>query len=587
MKSQYLAIHLSNHPLREQLNSTAFSSWRGSGKIIFGIGIIYLLFSGMALSGTVADFRKTLSIEENAWLDAHPVIRFTGDPNYAPVEFVDKTGQYQGMGLDYLNLLTTRLGVNFKRVESTTLYDALKLVREGQADLLPVVAETPKRKQYLSFTAPYLRFPAVMITARPDVDHWNPEALKAMKVAVVHGYNWEDWLSREYPDVALVLDPDIETALRTTSFGLADVMIGDIATTTYSIDKTNITNLRVAHQFEENLPISMAVRSDLPILRALLDKALANISEEEKQAITKKWIHLEPPIWWKNPTFRLVAWSVSGVLTGVILVALAWNRTLARKVRQRTLELEEAHQRLMQSAKLESVGRLAAGVAHEVKNPLAILQMGVEFLGAELPKESDAGAVIRDMEEAIQRADGVIKGLLDFSREKKLDMRKTDLNQVVRDSLKLVHYELGHHNISTEEDLNPELPPINADPDKLKQVFINLFMNAIHAMKCDGKLRVTSEVKRLKKAADGGKATGKFRPGGRVIVIKVEDNGTGIEPAKVGNVFDPFFTTKPVGQGTGLGLSVSRTIVELHGGTISLNNRDGGGASVVLMFKTN
>ena len=551
------------------------------------LSFMSLFFCDMAVSGAVADFRKTLSIEENAWLDAHPVIRFTSDPNYAPVEFVDKTGQYQGMGLDYLNLLTTRLGVNFKRVESNTFYDALKLVREGMADLLPVVAETPKRKQYLSFTAPYLRFPAVMITARQDVDHWNPDALKAMKVAVVHGYNWEDWLSHEYPDVALVLDPDIETALRTTSFGLADVMIGDIATTTYSISKTNITNLRVAHQFEESLQLSMAVRSDLPILRAVLDKALANISEEEKQAIAKKWIHLEPPVWWKNPTFRIVACSVLGVLTFVMLVTLAWNRTLARKVRQRTLALEEIHQRLMQSDKLESVGRLAAGVAHEVKNPLAILQMGVEFLGAELPKESDAGAVIRDMEEAVQRADGVIKGLLDFSREKKLDMRKTDLNQVVRDSLKLVHYELGHHNISIEEALNPELPPINADPDKLKQVFINLFMNAIHAMKRDGKLRVASEVKRLKKGTREGEASGKFHPGDKVIVIKVEDNGTGIEPAKVGKVFDPFFTTKPVGQGTGLGLSVSRTIVELHGGTISLSNRDSGGASVVLMFKTN
>lgn len=534
----------------------------------------------------MADFRSMLSGEETAWLNAHPLIRFSSDADFAPVESVDEEGHYAGMGADYLELVGLRLGVRFERVAASSWYESLKLVREGQADLLPVVVETKQRAQYLQFTAPYLYLPAVVITARGDVENWSLETLRTMKVAVVHGYYTEDWLSRDYPEIELVQTPDIETALQITSFGLADVMVGDLATTSYFIGKTNISNLRLALQLKQNVGYSMAVRNDLPMLRGLLDKALANISEDERQAIAKKWIHLESPVWWKNQAFRLAALSVLGSLLIVILVTLAWNRTLARKVRLRTLALEEAHLRLMQSAKLESVGRLAAGIAHEVKNPLAIIQMGVDFLGADVSQESDEGAVIRDMEDAIQRADGVIKGLLDFSREKKLDMRKTNLNEVILDALKLVNYELSHHNITVEEALSPELPLINADPDKLKQVFINLFMNAIQAMERDGKLRVASETRRLKKSAiNGSDNGGNFRPGDRVIILKVEDSGPGIDPARVGRVFDPFFTTKPVGQGTGLGLSVSRTIVELHGGVISLRNRDGGGASVELMFK--
>jgi signal transduction histidine kinase len=452
--------------------------------------------------------------------------------------------------------------------------------------LLPVAVKTQQRSQYLLFTAPYLFLPAVVITARRDLENCSLDTLRTMKVAVVHGYYTEDWLSRDYPDIELVQTPDTETALQITSFGLADVMLGNLATTSYFIGKTNITNLRLATQLKQNVGYSMAVRSDWPVLRGLLDKTLANISEDERLAISKKWIHLEKPAWWKDPAFRLMTFSVVGAMLTVILATLAWNRTLARKVRLRTLALEEVHLRLMQSAKLESVGRLAAGVAHEVKNPLAIIQMGVDFLGADVPVESDAGAVIRDMEDAIQRADGVIKGLLDFSREKKLDIRKTNLNEVILDSLKLVSYELSHHNITVVEALSTALPPIYADPDKLKQVFINLFMNAIQAMGQNGKLRVASEARRLNKNdLNEANIGGKFSPGDRVIILKVEDTGPGIDPASADKIFDPFFTTKSVGQGTGLGLSVSRTIVELHEGVISLRNRDGGGASVVVIFK--
>ncbi len=546
--------------------------------ILFNVGIAF---------GTESGFRATLAPEEIAWLNAHPVIRFTSDPDFTPVEFIDDKGQYTGIAADYLALLSKRLGVTFEHEPASDFFEALQLVREVKADFLPVVVKTPQRAEYLNFTNPYLNLPSAVITARNDVENWSLDTLSRMKVAVVHGFYTQEWLSHEYPDIELVQTPDIQTALLATSFGVADAMVGTLAATSYFTSKMNITNLRVAFQIQQNSENSMGVRRDWPILRQLLDKALSSISVEEKQAITRGWIHLEPPPLWKNPKLRLIALTVLAALIGIILAILVWNRTLTRKVRLRTQALEEAHLRLMQSAKLESVGRLAAGVAHEVKNPLAIIQMGVDYLYGEFPKESEACQVIKDMEDAVQRADGVVKGLLNFSHEKKLSKRQTDLNDVLRDSLKLVQFELNHHNISVEEKLAQELPTINADPDKLKQVFINLFMNAIQAMGREGKLELTSECFRLRKEGDAlHLANGKFRPGERVVVIKVDDNGTGIEPEKVEKVFDPFFTTKPVGQGTGLGLSVSRNIIELHGGAINLCNREGGGASVVLIFKT-
>ncbi len=554
----------------------SFLSFLSLGAIFFAIGV----------SADEATFRATLNSDEIAWLSKHPVIRFSCDPDFTPVEFIDDQGQYAGMGAEYLTLLANRLGVRFEKVAAADFYEALKNVREGRADFLPVIVETPQRAEYLKFTSPYLNLPTAVITARKDIDKWSIDTLRTMKVAVVHGFYTEEWLSHKYPEIELVQTPDIQTALLATSFGVADAMVGALATTSYFTGKMNITNLRVALQIQQNSNNSMAIRKDWPMFHQLLNKALATISVEEKQAISNHWIRLEPPPLWKNPTVRIVALSILVALLGIILAILAWNRTLAKMVRSRTKALEEAHLRLMQSAKLESVGRLAAGVAHEVKNPLAIIQMGVDYLSAEVSSEGEASLVIKDMDDAVQRADGVIKGLLDFSREKKLAMRRTDLNEVLRDSLKLVHYELNHHNITVEEALDTDLPAINADPDKLKQVFINLFMNAIQAMGRDGKLKVTSQFKRIKKSATHEENwNGKFAPGSQVIVITVQDTGPGIDPAKVNNVFDPFFTTKPVGQGTGLGLSVSRTIVELHGGSIRLRNRGEGGASVDLMFK--
>jgi two-component system, LuxR family, sensor kinase FixL len=247
------------------------------------------------------------------------------------------------------------------------------------------------------------------------------------------------------------------------------------------------------------------------------------------------------------------------------------------------LELRDAQMRLIQAAKLESVGRLAAGVAHEVKNPLAVIQLGVDFLAGIESDDGMVSEVIRDMEEAVERADSVVKGLLDFSRESTLTLRRGDINQVIDHALHLVDHELTQHNIRLEKELEEGIGTIDLDSNKLQQVFINVFMNAIQAMGREGVLTVKSRVELLENPDGVGVDGKRFSAGEPVVRVEVLDTGCGIEDASM--VFDPFYTTKPTGQGTGLGLSVTRKIIELHKGAIDIRNRREGGAAVRITLK--
>jgi signal transduction histidine kinase len=256
-----------------------------------------------------------------------------------------------------------------------------------------------------------------------------------------------------------------------------------------------------------------------------------------------------------------------------------------RLVRQHQ-ELETAQERLIRAAKLESVGQLAAGVAHEVKNPLAIAQMGVDFLRGETAASSPTQQVLVDMDEAISRADGVIKGLLDFSRVGKLELKPGDLNQVIDSSLHLVDHELKRRDIRADLHLDKDLPPLPLDADKLSQVFVNLFMNAAQAMGKGGVLGVSTSLRRLTDHSGADRdSTALFAAGEQAVWVEVTDTGPGIDDDRLPHIFDPFFTTKAAGEGSGLGLSVSRSIVELHEGAIDIRNRTGGGVSAVLLFK--
>lgn len=266
--------------------------------------------------------------------------------------------------------------------------------------------------------------------------------------------------------------------------------------------------------------------------------------------------------------------------------ALAASEAALRKSHE---DLKAAQLQLIQAEKMESIGTLAAGVAHEVKNPLAILQMGINYLAKKSPPgDENIAMVLQEMKEAITRADAIMRGLLDFAASKQLAMKPEDLNQIILDTLKMVRHELIKKRVELVKDLSGPLPKVAVDKTQIQQVFVNLFVNAIHAMPEGGRLSIRTYARQMTETThtEGSRKSDHLWVGDTAVVAEVEDTGTGIPTDLLSKIFDPFFTTKPTGVGTGLGLPVSRKIIELHGGAIGIKNKtEGSGVRVTVLLK--
>ena len=263
-------------------------------------------------------------------------------------------------------------------------------------------------------------------------------------------------------------------------------------------------------------------------------------------------------------------------------------KTALQKLQTANEQLQTTQLQLIQAARLESVGTLAAGVAHEVKNPLQTILMGLDYLDNNLAARTDANMtlVLTDMRDAVNRANSIIRELLQLSAPTDFTPKREDLNALIERSLRLINAEIIASQVTVTRKLDEDLPRVRLDRGKMEQVFINLFINALQAMSRGGVLTVSTRHQRLSEDLRlTGPAFAHFGPGEPIVVAEVQDTGTGIPEANLARLFDPFFTTKPTGVGTGLGLSVVKKIMDLHGAVIDIRNAPPQGALVTLIFK--
>jgi two-component system NtrC family sensor kinase len=242
---------------------------------------------------------------------------------------------------------------------------------------------------------------------------------------------------------------------------------------------------------------------------------------------------------------------------------------MARSLKERDdLLKERTRQQLTRSERLASIGRLAAGVAHEINNPLTGVLTFAHMLRKSVADGSQERKDLETIIEATMRCREIVRGLLNFSRQNEPHKELSDLNQVLQRALNLTRNQAALHRIDVREELNGALPPVVIDPHQIQEVAVNVIVNAIDAMPDGGRLTVRSR-------------TGQWN-GGRSLEFEISDTGLGIPPENLDRIFDPFFTTKPPGRGTGLGLAVSYGIIAEHGGRIDVESTMGAGTTVTV-----
>ncbi len=243
-----------------------------------------------------------------------------------------------------------------------------------------------------------------------------------------------------------------------------------------------------------------------------------------------------------------------------------WAHNLEEEIKRKTGEMMRTQESLINTEKLASLGRMSAGIAHELNSPLTGIITFAHLLRNRVP-DSDAEAR-EDLQVVIDQAERcakIIKGLLGFSRGAGFEMTQIGLNTLLESTISMISHQSRFYNIKFDLRLSPGLPPVFADPNQIQQVFLNMLMNASDAMDQKGFITITT---RLLPAEDGR----------RMIETEFTDTGPGIAEADLLKIFEPFFTTKPVGQGTGLGLSVSYGIIKKYGGDILAKSVPGQGA---------
>lgn len=260
---------------------------------------------------------------------------------------------------------------------------------------------------------------------------------------------------------------------------------------------------------------------------------------------------------------------------------------LVTDLKQSERKLHTTESSLIQAEKLGALGQLASGIAHEVKNPLGILMKGVNYLEQEPGfGKGERANVLKMMKEAILRADRIIREMLDFARPAPLELTPLAAAQVLEGALELTEKPLLNTRIRIIKDVMPDLPLAPLDDHRMKQAFINVIRNALQAMPGGGTLTIRLSVQQLTGVGPGigQRDTDLFQVGQSVLVCQFEDTGHGIPSAMMPKVFSPFFTTKSPGEGTGLGLVVTKTIIEQHRGLMKIESLEGHGTTVTVML---
>ena len=495
------------------------------------------------------------------------------DKDFPPYEFVDESGRPAGFNVDLFRAVAARQGIEFE-IRAGPWAKIRRQVESGEVDVATGMVRTDAREEKLDFTAPtvvveYAGF------VRSDSPVVSLQELRGQVIAVERGDVSHDYiLERGYP-VRLDLVPSPQATLEQVAAGEAEAAIVLLDQGLYLLRQNPIGQLRSIPVESEPVRARFAVTEGRDELRVRLSDGLQAVrASGEYDAIWDRWLGIyHPPSFWTTGWARGLAAGAGGLLLLATAFGL-WSWALRRQVAERTRELSVAEQerqklrdQLLQSKKMEALGRLAGGVAHDFNNLLTVILGGLHIAWDALAGDESARKPIESARYAARSAGELIEQLLTFGRRQEVQPRPLDWNRVIEEQSDMIQRLLGSR-MTVETQLEPGLEPVLLDPGQASQIIINIVVNARDATEGKGTIRVTTQ----------GHRSGQER----WVRLSVADDGKGMDEETCARVFEPFFTTK--GEGTGLGLSTVYGIVEQNGGRIDVESSPSRGTVFHVVF---
>ncbi|MCB9096575.1 MAG: ABC transporter substrate-binding protein [Arcobacter sp.] len=498
-----------------------------------------------------------LSNEEKLYLNKKEKISVCVDPNWMPLEKIEN-GKHIGISADYLKIIQENIQIPISLVPTKTWSESMEKGKNKECDIFSLLMPTPQRETYLNFTKSYLDIPLVL-ASKIDTPFINDLShVRNKKLAIVKDYAYAELLKIKFPDINFIDVQNVQEGLSLVEKEKVYGFIGSLLTVGYQIQNNYIGQLKISAKFDETFKLGIAVRNDDLTLLTILNKAISNISEQQKQEIINKWISINLQ---KEVNYTFLNKVLVVLLIFIVIFVLIYREYLLKKLNKELLEKvaieinknEEKNRILIQQSRMASMGEMLENIAHQWRQPLSTISVcasGIE-IKKELEQLSDEEFFqsIKHIKQSTTYLSNTIDDFRNFFSEEKT-INKINLKELINRTLDLVSPSFNTHNIKVikkVEDIN-----FLSLENELVQVLMNILVNSKDALKLSKKPDEDRIILINAQKQDNN------------IVIEVKDNANGIDENIIDKIFEPYFTTKHQFNGTGIGLYMSKLLVEKH-----------------------
>ena len=507
-----------------------------------------------------------LNDKEKNYLEKKKTIKMCVDPDWMPFEKIEK-GKHVGIAADYIKIIEEKIKKPIILVPTKTWSESLELGQKKDCDIFSLIRTTPQREKYLNFTKPYLEIPLVIAADinAPFID--NILQVKDKKIAIVKDYAVGEILRVKYPNIDFVNVNNIHEGLELVEKGSVFGFIDTLLTIGYQIQNNYIGQLKISGRFNEIWELGIGVRNDEPILTSIFDKAIDDISANQKQRILNKWISVN---YQKEIDHVFLYEVLAGIMVFTFILFLFYrqyllkklNAQLNEKVKLEIQKNEEKNRILIQQSRMASMGEMLENIAHQWRQPLSTISVAAS--GMEVKKEF---STLSDEEffegiNHIKKSTVYLSNTIDdfrtfFIKEKKTS--QMNIKNAIEKALELMGNTFMQQRINLVKNIE-EIEILSLE-NELIQVLMNIFVNAKDALKQtlgDEKYIIIDVFKKEDN-----------------LIIQIKDSAKGIDEKIIDKIFEPYFTTKHKFKGTGIGLYMSKLLVEKHlKGSIKASNTE-------------